>query len=162
MPGRLRRPRLPMALLRARGGATAALLRDRRGATAVEFGMVAVPFLVVVLGIFELALIFLVSGTLDTATAAAARESGMLADRPTPAAMAERICDAMPVFGRDCATALTVDVSDLGTSAGQSDIVVIRAVYDWPLISPLVGRALPGRAGRLSFVATSAFRPDVS
>ena len=151
MPCRLLRPRTPIALL-----------RDRSGATAVEFGLVAVPFLLLVLGILELALIFLVSGTLDTATAAVARESSMLETRPTPAAVAEQICAAMPSFGRACDTALEVDLSELGAAAGQSDIVVIRAVYGWPLLSPLVGRALPGDDGSLSFIATSAFRLEGS
>ena len=148
MPSRLLRPRTPIALL-----------RDRSGATAVEFGLVAVPFLVVVLGILELALIFLVSGTLDTATAAAARESSLLGTRPTAAAVAERICAAMPSFGRACDTALEVNSSELGASG---DIIVIRAVYAWPLLSPLVGRALPSGNGSLSFIATSAFRLEGS
>jgi Flp pilus assembly protein TadG len=151
MPCRLLRPRTPIDLL-----------RDRSGATAVEFGLVAVPFLALVLGIFELALIFLVSGTLDTATAAVARESSMLETRPTTAAVAERICATMPSFGRACDTALEVNVSEFAAAAGQSDIVVIRAVYDWPLLSPLVGRALPSGDGSLSFIATSAFRLEGS
>lgn len=148
MPGRLSSPRTPIALV-----------RDRTGATAVEFGLVAVPFLVVVLGILELALIFFVSGTLDTATAVAARESGMSGSRPTTAAVAARICEAMPRFGRPCDTALEVSSSELGAAG---DIIVIRAVYGWPLLSPLIGRALPGGAGNLSFVATSAFRLEGS
>lgn len=151
MPCRLLRPRTPIALL-----------RDRSGATAVEFGLVAVPFLVVVLGILELALIFLVSGTLDTATAAVARESSMLETRPTTAAVAERICAAMPSFGRACDTALEVNMTALGATGGEGGIVVVRAVYGWPLLSPLVGRALPSGEGRLSFVATSAFRLEGS
>lgn len=151
MPCRLRPPIRPIALL-----------RDRSGATAVEFGLVAVPFLVVVLGILELALIFLVSGTLDTATAAVARQSSMLETRPTTAALAARICTAMPSFARGCDTALEVTSSEFGAAAGQSAIVVIRAVYRWPLLSPLVGRALPSGDGSLSFIATSAFRLEGS
>ena len=144
MPGGISSPRTPIALM-----------RDRTGATAVEFGLVAVPFLVVVLGILELALIFFVSGTLDTATAAAARESSMSGSRPTTAALAERICAAMPSFGQACDSALEVRSSEVGASG---DIIVIRAVYAWPLLSPLVGRALPVGEGNLSFIATSAFR----
>lgn len=151
MPGLIPRPRTPIALV-----------RDRRGATAVEFGFLAVPFLLLVLGIFELALIFFVSGSLDSATAAAARQSSMLGSRPTAAAVAARICGAMPSLGRACDGALEVSLSDLDATAGEGDIVVIHAVYGWPLISPLFGRALPGEPGRLSFVATSAFRQEGS
>lgn len=138
------------------------LMRDRRGATTVEFGLVAVPFLVLVFAILELGLVFLASGLLDTATAEAARESSMAGNAPTEAAVAEQICAAMPTFGRNCDTALEVSLDTLGAGSGQSAIVVVRAVYRWPLISPLIGRALPADDGTISFVATSAFRLEGS
>jgi len=48
-------------------------LRDRHGATALEFGLVALPFLVVILQVLELSLVFLVYAQLDTALANASR-----------------------------------------------------------------------------------------
>lgn len=138
------------------------LMRDRRGATTVEFSLVAVPFVVLVLGILELGLVFLSSGLLDTATAEAARESSMAGNAPTEMAMAEQICAAMPTFGRNCGTALEVSLGALNAGSGQPAIVVVRAVYRWPLISPLIGRALPAGDGTIAFVATSAFRMEGS
>lgn len=128
----------------------------------VEFGLVAVPFVVLVMGILELALIFLASGLLDSATAEAARTASMGNGVPSEAAMATQICAEMPALGRDCGTALQVGLDQLDAGTGQPAIVVVRAVYDWPLISPLIGRALPTGDGTIAFVATSAFRLEGS
>jgi Flp pilus assembly pilin Flp len=139
-----------------------ALVSDRRGATTVEFGIIAVPFLVLVLAILELALVFLASGSLDTATAGAARTESLAGVVPTRAAVAERICGEMPGFGRDCGSALQVELEELAASSGGSSIVVVRAVYRWPLLSPLIGRVLAGGDGAIALVATNAFRLESS
>src|ERR1700757_628082 len=49
-------------------------LRAERGATAVEFALVSLPMLVMVFGLLELALVFLVGLTLDNATQIASRQ----------------------------------------------------------------------------------------
>lgn len=59
---------------RALRTAAARFVANRGGATAVEFAMVALPFLFCVFAIFELALVFLISITLDNATSIAARQ----------------------------------------------------------------------------------------
>jgi len=135
-----------------------ALLRDCRAATTVEFGLVAVPFFILVVGIMELALVFLASGLLDTATAEAARATSLAGSAPTEVAVAEQICAAMPALGRDCGTALEVELTELEAGSSQPAIVLVRAVYRWPLLSPLIGRTLSAGDGTLAFVATSAFR----
>lgn len=48
-------------------------VRSRRGATAVEFALISMPLMMLVFGVLELAMILLVSATLDTATDFAAR-----------------------------------------------------------------------------------------
>ncbi|MDF2902125.1 MAG: pilus assembly protein TadE [Phenylobacterium sp.] len=47
--------------------------RESRGAAAVEFAIVAIPLLTMMFGVLELALLLLVSSTLDSATDFAAR-----------------------------------------------------------------------------------------
>ncbi len=49
-------------------------LRDRRGATAVEFAIIASPFIFMIFAIIQLALYFMVQVTLDNAVAIAARQ----------------------------------------------------------------------------------------
>ena len=46
---------------------------DRRGSAAVEFGILAIPFFLLVFAIIEVALQFFVAEILDTATSQAAR-----------------------------------------------------------------------------------------
>lgn len=53
--------------------ALGAFLRNDKAATALEFALVAPPFFFMMLAIFELALVFMVSVTLDSATQYAAR-----------------------------------------------------------------------------------------
>ena len=48
--------------------------RAERGATAVEFGLVSLPILTMIFGLIEIALVFLVATTLDSATQAASRQ----------------------------------------------------------------------------------------
>jgi Flp pilus assembly protein TadG len=56
-----------------RRGPTGALLRDERGATAIEFGILAIPFFAIVGAILETALVFLASQILDSAVQDASR-----------------------------------------------------------------------------------------
>lgn len=55
------------------GARLARLWREEHAATAVEFALVATPFLFLMGAIFELAILFLAGQVLDTATADAAR-----------------------------------------------------------------------------------------
>jgi hypothetical protein len=68
----------------------------------------------------------------------------------------------MPNFGRDCAAALTVTTETLATPAGQSDIVIVRATYTWPLLNPIVSGVLAAGADDpgFNFLSTSAFRSE--
>lgn len=136
-----------------------AMARDCRGATAIEFALLGIPFFFLIMAIFELALLVLVSGNLDTATSNAARQSGMIAVA-TPGGVATAICDTMPSFGRDCGAALVVTLDPLPAQPGQSAIVMVRAVYQWPLFSPLLANVLPDGGGNIVLVATSAYRPE--
>ena len=53
--------------------AAGAFVRDENAASALEFALVAPPFIFMMLAIFELALMYVVSVTLDSATMQAAR-----------------------------------------------------------------------------------------
>jgi pilus assembly protein Flp/PilA len=67
----------PLSLIRRRGRASGALLTRfgpaRGGATVVEFALVIFPFLALVMGIIDTAMLFWASQTLDDALADAAR-----------------------------------------------------------------------------------------
>jgi Flp pilus assembly protein TadG len=53
---------------------TGAFIRDNKGATAVEFALVAVPFLALILGLIQLFLLFFAQSLLENAVRASARQ----------------------------------------------------------------------------------------
>ena len=150
--------------------------------------MVATPFFMLLFGIIELALIFMVSSSLENATVEAARtirtgafQSGGSA---TSAAFKTTICNDFGWLQSDCASNLYVDVRTYATFASitapapvvngvfnpaaltcnagiPGDIVVVRAYYQWPLIAPLMNSALQQlNGGKALITSSAAFRNE--
>lgn len=104
------------------GSLTARFCRERAGATAVEFGIVAFPFLFLIFAILQIAMVFWTGQVLETAVAAAAREiyTGQFqnnagnAGKTTAQLLANfktEVCANMPAFvGSNCMTTIDVDV----------------------------------------------------
>jgi Flp pilus assembly protein TadG len=160
------------------------------GATAVEMALVAMPFLALTFGILELALIFLVSASLENATDTAARtiRTGQLQTgapaAATSAAFQASICNNLGWLQGDCSSNLYVDVETFPTFAavtapavvvnktfepaaltftpgGPGSIVVVRAYYQWPLMAPLMSQALQSIGGGKALItSTVAFRNE--
>jgi len=150
--------------------------RARGGATAVEFALVAGPFLLLVFAIIELALVSLVSVTLENAVSDTGRQirTGELQTAGgTAAVFKTAMCGEMSWIGTACSTALTIDVRTFtGFSAaasgakpttpcwdpgGPGSIVLIRAYYSWPLITPLLQTGLQTSSGKRVITAASTF-----
>ncbi len=174
-PGRLRR--LIDRALRAEGGAS-----------AVEFALVATPFLMLLFGVIEVALIFMISTSLENATLAASRtiRTGefQTSGTTTSAAFKTAICSYFTWAQADCSTNLSVDVRTYATFAGVTtpqpvqngtfntqslqfstgtadDIVVVRAYYKWPLIVPFFDQAFQTLSGGNTLLtSTIAFRNE--
>ena len=158
------------------------------GATAVEMALIAMPFLAMTFGIIELALIFLVSASLENAADAAARtiRTGQLQTgaAATAAAFKTSICNNLGWLQADCGSNLYVDVETFPTFAavtappavvnkvfnpaaltftpgGPGSIVVVRAYYQWPLMAPLMSQALQAIGGGKALItSTVAFRNE--
>jgi Flp pilus assembly protein TadG len=137
------------------------LCRDRRGNAAVEFALVALPFLILAFGIIEIGCIFWGNYELDNLTTGAARivrtgqaQSGKL----TQAQMVSQICSNAVVL-KNCATKLKISVQTFDNfasvtgpvsrdddgnlqdsfpyqSAGPSQVVLVTSFYEWPLFGP--------------------------
>lgn len=95
--------------------------RNQKGATAVEFALVAVPFLGLMAGIIELGFLFMGSVALDNAMAAATRRirTGELQNAAGASAaqkelnrvaFRDEVCDGMGVMTADCKSKLSIDV----------------------------------------------------
>jgi Flp pilus assembly protein TadG len=172
--GRLRMPR---ALRR--------LIRCRSGSAAVEFGLVAIPFLALIFLIVNTALVFYAQQTLQAATSQAARlimtgqaqQSGMTQAQFKQAlctnASALLDCAGVYINVQTFATFTSVsplnpikngafDSSQLAFSPGVSgQIEVVQAFYQWPLFATLLGYDLSNVGSGLDLVvATVAFRNE--
>lgn len=162
--------------------------RATGGATAVEMGLIAMPFLALMFGIIELALIFLVSASLENATDEAARtiRTGQLQTgaAATAATFKTSICNNLGWLQGDCGANLYVDVETFPTFAaviapqavvnktfnpaalvfnpgGPGNIVVVRAYYQWTLVAPLMSQALVQLGGGKTLItSTAAFRNE--
>jgi len=158
-------------------------VRADSGAAAVELALVAMPFFALLFAIVELALIFLVSSSLENATEQAARtiRTGQFQNGGTTTAQAFKteICNNFGWLQADCSTNLSVDVRTFATfqsvtapqpvtnkvfnpaaltfvPGGPGDIVVVRAYYQWPLIAPLMSQALETVNGGKNLITTTA------
>jgi Flp pilus assembly protein TadG len=142
---------------------------DAKGATALEFALVGLPFFFLLFTLIEVALIFVVSATLQSALMVATRTirtgSFQGGATPTAATFVAQICGNMGWLQSSCTSQLQVDVRTetsftsptepdpmaTGTfnssaltfnpgAAGQ--IVLVRAFYQWPLVVPGLDGAL--------------------
>jgi Flp pilus assembly protein TadG len=109
-------------LIRPRGVLTR-FRKDAKGATAIEFGLLAMPFFMMLMMIVETSMLFWTRQVLQQATSQAARtiltgESRNVYTGTTTeqtAKFRDAICENM-ALGSNCATRLFVDVQPTGTS----------------------------------------------
>ncbi|TMJ03285.1 MAG: pilus assembly protein [Alphaproteobacteria bacterium] len=160
--------------------------RGEDGAAAVEFAMVAAPFLALMFAIMETALVFFASQTLETAVADSARliMTGQAQTQSYDAAAFKSAVCAKISGLFDCSGGLKIDVktytsfgsvdnskpldangnlkTNFGyTPGGPGDIVVVRLMYQWPVYASLLGFNLGDMAGNKRLImATAAFRNE--
>jgi Flp pilus assembly protein TadG len=158
------------------------LAREQDGTAAIEFGMVAAPFLLLVFAIIETALVFFAGQTLETAVADSARliMTGQAQKQGfDQTAFKNAVC--AKVYGLfDCANGVKVDVKTYASfgaidltppldadgnfqntmnyqPGGPGDIVVVRLFYEWPVFVTLL-QNMSGNKRLL--IATSTFRNE--
>lgn len=167
---------------RDRRGALARFARDARAATAVEFAIVAVPFVALMFAILETAIVFFAGQVLETAVNDAARlirtgqaQQGSMNKTQFRDAICDRIYQLF-----DCEDGLYLDVrtfptfdsitlappldddgnidpDDFTFQIGESgDIVVVRAYYVWPVIVTTLGNDLSNYGPNQHLLAAAA------
>lgn len=158
------------------------------GVAAVEFGMVAAPFLALMFAIMETSLVFFASQTLETAVADSARLI-MTGQAQSSGFTQQQFKDAVcaKILGLfDCAGGLVIDVkaytaaegfaaastakptaadlqaNNFGYAPGAAcSIVVVRLMYQWPVYMSMLGFNLADLAGnKRLLMATAAFRNE--
>lgn len=161
-------------------------VRKQDGAAAVEFALVAAPFLALVFALLETAFVFFANQTLE-ATAADAARLVMTGQAQTAGYTASDFKTAVcaRVYGLfDCANGMTVDVKTYAsfanysytppvtngtfdttkagyTPGGPGCIVVVTLYYQWPIYVSMYNTALSNLNGnKRLLVATSVFRNE--
>lgn len=179
----------PHSNSRRAGELLACLRRDARGVTAIEFAMVATPFLALLFGIIGVGLFFFTTFSLENGVDQAARllrtgqaqEAGLTASQ-----FKTKVCDYVPNLV-DCQGKVRVnvlsfqDAGDITADAlptclngdntlsgateyvpgGPSQIVVVWACYEWELSSKIPFINLGNMAGGSRLIqATAVFRSE--
>ena len=160
--------------------------RDEDGATAVEFGLIALPFIALMMATIEIALVFFAGQALATAVDTASRlirtgqaqQDGFNADdfKKEVCSMTYSLLDCDNGLHIDVATYKTFGAIDLAApldsdgnleknfayDAGHGgDIVVVRAFYEWPVYVNMLGHNLANMPdGKHLLSAATAFRNE--
>lgn len=159
-------------------------LHRNDGTTAIEFSLLAVPFVFFVIGIIELSILFLNESMLNGAVYDAARmiRTGQAQQSGDPETMfADALCDHAGLM-LDCNNIeYQVEVLDNFDSAdlepevdedghmvdtpfdagGISDIVIVRVLYLYPLMTPFIGRFFSDYPdNRKLLMATTVFETE--
>jgi Flp pilus assembly protein TadG len=138
--------------MRRAGGRLKAWCSDNAGVTAIEFAMVAVPFLMLLFGIITVGLFFFTTFSLENAVERAARlirtgqvqESGM-----TAAQFKEQVCVHAPAYV-DCTGKMRVNVQSF---ADFSNVVTPSCVDNGGnLVAPAGTAYSPGGSGQVVLV----------
>jgi Flp pilus assembly protein TadG len=161
-------------------------VQGNQGSAAVEFAMVAAPFLALLFAVIETAIVFFASQTLEAAAADSARlvMTGQAQSQGFDATKyKEAVCAKIyAIF--DCAGKMAVDVRTFNNFSavdtarpvdangnvtltpqynpgGPGDIVLVRLIYQYPVAVNLFGYSLMNvSGGKYLMIATNAFRNE--
>lgn len=160
-------------------------VRKQDGATAVEFGLVALPFFALLFALLETGIVFFAGQSLATATNAASRLilTGQAQNQGlTQATFTNGICTQLTALfscsgiyvnvqtaANFASLTTTPPVSNgvLNTSnlsfnpGGPGNIVVVQVFYQWPIFVTLLNSSLANMSnGTRLLVATAAFQNE--
>jgi len=162
-----------------------AFFADRRGSTAVEFALVATPFIGLLVGIIQTFLVFFAQQLLETAVNQSSRlilTGEAQAQNMNQTQFASAVCSSLPILFNCNNLMIDVEVASSWTAANPGaptltydsngnvtntwqftpgnpgDIVVVRVMYLWPVFTaPLLANLTNGK--RL-IMASSAFQNE--
>lgn len=159
--------------------------RSESGNVAIEFGMLAIPFFILIFAVIETCIIYFATSNLDSAVAGAGRLiriGAVQAGGMTEQQFKDEVCSRLHVIS-NCSSTLKVDVRNFSNfggvtfpslvdgngqvvedtvfqPGGAGDIVLVRVYYSWGVLSPsLIGLSNLDGGGRL-VAASVAFRNE--
>jgi Flp pilus assembly protein TadG len=161
----------------------AAVLRCRRGVAQIEFALVAIPFMLLLVGTLEIAVMFFTDSVIEGATKEAARQirTGQVQESADPeAAFRAKLCKELfgiidcskvvfnvQTFSSFSSVSMPIEVDEDGNvvstgflPGGSSAVTVVRSIYRWNFITPLISQVLPAPLGGHMLVSTVAFQNE--
>jgi Flp pilus assembly protein TadG len=186
MPENLKARIVAIATGLCRSTAAKRLARQQDGSAAVEFAMVAAPFIALLFAIIETAIVFFASQSLEAAASDSARlvMTGQAQTQGFDATKFKAAVCAKIYAIFDCNGGMSVDVrtfanfSSVDTGkpvdangnvnltpqyqpGGPGDIVLVRLLYQYPVWVNLFGYSLSNvSGGKHLMIATAAFRNE--
>jgi Flp pilus assembly protein TadG len=164
-----------------------ALAKEERAATAVEFAMLITPVVSLILASLQLSIIFFADQVLQSCAMASGRElmTGQVQQAgDTQAQFKTVVCNNAPILFT-CGNIMVdvqsaTDYSTLNTTAltptynaqgqvtntwsystgGPGDIVILRVMYDWPVVAAPLFPGLANSNGSHLLVATTVFKNE--
>ncbi|MGJ4889625.1 TadE/TadG family type IV pilus assembly protein [Bradyrhizobium sp. HKCCYLRH3099] len=173
---------------KGRDKSCAAFIKDKRGATAVEFGLVAAPFLALVVALIQTFLVFFAQQLLEAVVQQSARlvmTQQVQTQNLSQDAFKQEVCKKIRIFFNCGGLMIDLQVANGWSSAntgtpsltfnsqGQvtnswkynpgapGDIVVLRVMYVWPVMLGPLGFNLSNlSSGNRLIMGTAAFQNE--
>ena len=145
----------PAATTKRRRNRCAAFARDSRGATAVEFALIAAPFLALIIALIQTFLVFFAQQMLESVV----RQSGRLvmtgqvqSAQMTQAVFKQKVCDQIVILFNCTGLMVDMQVATSWTSANPA----------MPGISSFSASCMCGRWSSVRSVSTSRISPTAT
>lgn len=166
----------------------AAFARDKRGATAVEFALVAAPFLALIIALIQTFLVFFAQQMLESIVRQSARlvmTGQVQSAQMTQAAFKQKVCEQIVILFNCSGLMVDMQVANSWTSANTGmptltfdssgkvtntwqydpgdagDIVVLRVMYEWPVVLGPLGFNLSNLSnGNRLIMSSAAFQNE--
>lgn len=165
-----------------------AFARDKSGATAVEFALVAAPFLALIIALIQTFLVFFAQQTLESIVRQSARlvmTGQVQSAQMTQAAFKQKVCEQIVILFNCSGLMVDMQVATSWTSANtgmpnltfdgsgnvtntwqydpgdSGDIVVLRVMYVWPVVLGPLGFNLSNLSnGNRLIMSSAAFQNE--
>jgi Flp pilus assembly protein TadG len=158
-------------------------VRDERGSALMEFALVAPPFFLLLIGTLEVALMYFAGAVMEGATKEAARQirTGQVQMSADPLATFQgELCGSLAglidcskivfnvqTFSSFSAASMPIELDEDGeiintsfSPGGSSAVTIVRAMYRWNFMTPLIDKAMPAGLGGHLLVSTVAFQTE--
>ena len=159
------------------------LVRDQNGNVLIEFALVTPLFVLLIVGTLEVSVMFFTSSVIEGATVEAARQirTGQVQESGDPmTTFQNQLCDSLfnvidcskvkfnvQTFSSFGEVSMPIEIDEDGEivnngfSPGDSGAVtVVRSLYRWKFMTPLISNLMPAGLGGHLIVSTVAFQNE--